>query len=793
MRVPLSWLREWVRVADEPAALARRLSGAGFEVEGIESAAPAFSNVVVGEIVSAARHPEADKLSVCQVSAGSGAPLQIVCGAANARAGLRAPLAHVGAVLPGDLRIRAARLRGVESHGMLCSANELGLADSSEGLLELAGDAPIGADLRAVLDLDDTILTLNITPNRGDAMSVLGVAREVAALTGASLSRSPVAPVPATVKDEVAVALDEPQAAPRFVGRVVRGIDNTRRSPAWLVERLRRAGVRSISPAVDVTNCVLLELGQPMHAYDLAALRGTVRARFARAGEHFVLLDEREVTPAADELVIADDAGPVGLAGVMGGARTAVQTTTRDVFLEVAYFAPAAIQGRARRHGLVTDASQRFERGVDPTGQERAIERATRLLLDIAGGEPGPVRVVESHSNVPRRPSIRLRRARLARLLGTRIDDATAAGALAAFGIEARPTADGWEATAPAHRFDLAIEADLIEEIARHVGYGSLPAAPASAVQRICAVPGVTPDPNHAIARLAARGYDEAITFAFVDPVRQAELLPDARAVKLANPIASDLAVMRVSLWPGLLRAAGENVRRQQDRVRLVEHGVCFLEGDAGVVTEVDRIAGVVVGARYPEQWGADREAASFFDVKADVTALLEATGEATAFRFVAASRSCLHPGRAARIERHGVTVGWLGELHPERARSMDLTVPPILFELDVAVALRRLPPRFSAVSRFPQVRRDLAIVVDADVSLSAVTERVTLVASNLLRDLRVFDVYQGAGVESGRKSIALGLIFQDNSRTLTDEDVEGLMGLVVADLGKSLNARIRE
>ena len=792
MRVPLSWLSEWVPVGIDGRALGDRLSLAGFELEAIAPAAPPFSGVVVAEILSAERHPQADKLQVCRVSAGDGAPLQIVCGAANARSGLRTALAVVGAELPGGLRIKAAKLRGIESAGMLCSAKELGLAETSEGILELPADAPVGRNLREWLDLDDEVLELNVTPNRGDAMSVLGVAREVAAILGEgrAVAGPSLHAVAAGSGECRTVRLEAPKAAPRFAGRVIRGVDNRRPTPLWLRERLRRAGQRSISPVVDVTNFVLLELGQPMHAYDLATLRGDVRARPAIAGEPLTLLDGRAITLAGDELVIADDGGAVGLAGIMGGARTAVTATTTDVFLESAWFSPQALAGRGRRHGLHTDASQRFERGVDPDGQARAIERATALLIGMAGGTPGPTQVVASAEHLPQRAPVRLRRARLARVLGVAPPDAAVEGHLRALGMTVVATPDGWEATPPGFRFDVTIEADLIEEVARLAGFEAIPAARLAAAQRIDAEPSVVPDEARALELLAARGYHESISYAFVDPTLQQQLFADAAALTLANPIASDLAVMRVSLWPGLLRAMRENLRRQHDRVRLIEHGSVFVVEGAST-REVDMMAGVACGTRAPEQWGAAKAPVDFHDVKGDLEALLATTGSGE-FSFVADRLPCLHPGRAARIVRGERHVGWIGELHPDLVRVLELTYVPVLFELEYA-ALSAEKPRFREVSRFPQVRRDIAIVIDDATPLSAIRERVTLSGSSLLRDLVVFDVYRGAGIESGRKSVALGLIFQDKSRTLTDQDADRAVAAVVADLSGALNARIRE
>jgi phenylalanyl-tRNA synthetase beta chain len=545
---------------------------------------------------------------------------------------------------------------------------------------------------------------------------------------------------------------------------------------------------------VDVTNYVMLELGQPMHAYDLAKLRGGITVRLARAQESLTLLDGKEIKADPDMLLIADADGPVGLAGIMGGARTAVDADTRDVFFESAFFTPQAVQGRARRIGLVTDASQRFERGVDPSGQARAIERAVALLSELAGARPGAIEVTDSPAHLPVRRPVRLRAAQLRRLLGSEPPGAQVSGALERLGMSVAQRPDGWEAVPPAYRFDITIEPDLIEEVARIVGFETIPETDALVPQRFRPLPVAHLSEAALLQALAARGYQEAITLAFVDPALQAQLFPERAQLALKNPIASDLSVMRVSLWPGLIRAALENERRQQDRVRLFEHGVRFAL-DGGATREIDSLAGIVAGPRLPEQWGVSKEArttADFYDVKADVAALLAATGEGSAFTFEAAALPVLHPGRAARVLRRGETVGWLGELHPQLVRSLDFTYTPVVFELDAAALVGHLP-RFTEVSRFPQVRRDLAVVLDESVTLSTLAERVTLVTSSLLRDLRVFDVYRGPGLEEGRKSVALGLIFQDISRTLTDQSVDGLMAALVADLRENLNAKIRE
>lgn len=795
MKLPLSWLAEWVDIPWPAQELASRLTFAGFEVEGSETAAPPFSGVVVAEILAASPHPDADKLRVCSVSIGGGEPLQVVCGAPNARAGLRTALAQVGAVLPGNVKIKAARLRGVASAGMLCSARELGLSGAHEGILELGTEAPVGEDLRKYLDLDDAVIELKVYPNRGDALSVRGLAREVAALTGGVI-RAPRQAVVATTHDERHPAVVEaPAAAPRLLTRLITGIDNTGTSPAWLCERLRRSGLRPISPVVDVTNLVMLELGQPMHAYDRARLAGTLRVRMARTGERLRLLDGHEIDLDDDTLLIADEDRPIGLAGIMGGEGTAITTDATQILLEVAYFAPSAINGRARRHGLQTDSSQRFERGVDPQGQHAAMERATALLLSLCGGSAGPVTEVLDEASLPPRPAVTLRRAKLRQLVGAELPAGAVEGALRALQMRVETREEGWLVTPPSWRFDLGIEADLAEEAMRIIGYDQIPETPKSLPQVFGRHPASRIDERVLLDALVGRGYQEVLTYTFVDPVQQQQLFPGSDGIRLANPIAADLSVMRVSLWPGLLKAALENRNRQQERVRLFECGAVFLKEQGGVVREVHRVGGIALGTRLPEQWGAARADVDFFDAKSDLAAVLALAGPSVRFewRAGAGGTGCLHPGRSATLLRDGVVVGTLGELHPTLAAGFGLVGGCLLFELDVAPALQAVLPQLAPLSRHPQVRRDLSITVPREVASSTILERVSVAAGELLREVRVFDVYQGPNIEPTRKSIAFSLILQDKNRTLKDDEADALMAAVAAELGRSVDARIRD
>ncbi|MCC5870603.1 MAG: phenylalanine--tRNA ligase subunit beta, partial [Gammaproteobacteria bacterium] len=773
MKITKSWLADWIALPHDGEALAEQLTMAGLEVDAVTRLRPGFSGVVVARIAELAPHPDADKLRVAQVDAGDGSLRQVVCGAANARVGLVTALACVGGRLPGDVKIRQAKLRGVASAGMLCSAAELGLDDEASGIVELPTDAPIGADLGEWLALEDTIIDVDLTPNRGDCFSVLGIARELAALNDANLGGPALSPVPAGSEDRFAVTLAAPQACARFAARVVRGIDASVRSPVWLSERLRRAGLRAIHPVVDVTNYVMLELGQPLHGYDLGQLSGAISVRMAEAAERLTLLDGREIALEPDMLVIADDSGAIGLAGIMGGQSTAVSAETRDVLLEAAWFAPSAIAGRARRLGLHTDASLRFERGVDPEGPSRAIERATALLVEIAGGTPGPVNLVEAAAHLPARQPVSLRAARLAKVLGIDIPALEVERIFSRLGMQATATGEGWQVRAPSQRFDIQIEVDLIEEIARIYGYDRIPRIAERAHAVIPAVSEMRTVDERARLLMVDRGYQEAVTYSFIDEQLQASFHPDAKPIRLSNPIASQMGVMRRSPWPGLVEAARENLSRQRTRVRLFELGNQFeASDDAAGVTERAVIAGLAVGPVWPEQWGSADRRGDFFDIKSDVEALLALGGQSSQFGFAAASHPALHPGQCARILRHGttdtpdpVTAGWVGTLHPQLARALEVPADTGLFVLDLAVALAASVPVHQRVSKFPTVRRDLALLVDEQITADALLAAARAAGGELLKSVDIFDIYRGANIDSGSKSIALSLILQAASR----------------------------
>jgi phenylalanyl-tRNA synthetase beta chain len=794
VKITYRWLQEITPVSASPAQLAAQLTLAGLEVESVNPVAPPFTGVVVGEVLECMRHPDAEKLSVCQVTTDGSNRLQIICGAKNVRAGLKVAVAMDGAVLPKDVRIKRTKLRGLESNGMLCSSRELGLGDEHEGIMELAASLALNTELRAALDLDDSMLEVNATPNRGDCMSVFGIARDYAAAQERHYLSYQPKPVAAAHQDVFPVSLQAGDACPVFVSRVIRAVKADAPSPPWLRERLRRVDINSISAVVDVTNFVMMELGQPMHAYDLAKLDKGITVRMAKPQERITLLDDKEHELQGDFLVIADDSGAVGVAGVMGGRRTAISDTTTDVLLESAHFSPDAIAGRARRFGLFTDASQRFERGVDPNLAALAIERATALLLEVAGGSPGPVQVTRTLSAPLADEWVALRRERVTRLLGAPVPDAEVASVLGAISDKVEATATGWRARRPSHRFDIRIEADLIEEVARLRGFDSIAEYHALAPQIAGDATEKQVSHERVLTAIADRGYREVITYTFVDPALQRSLFPDTPALALANPLSAELSEMRVSLWTGLLHTCRENLRRQQMRVRLFELGNKFVvQAGANPLREVETLAGIATGQRLPEQWGSAKEALDFYDVKADIEDVLALTGDVASVRFEAATLPVLRPGRAAQIFRGDVAIGWLGELHPQIAKELNLSTTVFLFELEMTVAFACKPLEFNKISKYPSVRRDLAIVVDETLPLAVLRENVTFSASGLLSELRVFDVYRGPNVETGRKSIALGLILQDSSRTLTDDDADAVVARVVTRLRDVLSATIRD
>jgi phenylalanyl-tRNA synthetase beta chain len=791
MRFSVAWLREWVDPPIDAPTLADQLSMAGLEVDAIEPAAPAFSGVVVGEVLALEPHPNADKLRVCTVAVGQGEPLPIVCGAANVAQGMRVAVALVGAVLPGGFKIKRAKLRGVESLGMICSAAELGLAESSNGILALPAQAPLGEDLRTYLSLDDSCIEVDLTPDRGDCLGLAGIAREVAAINRVALRTPPITPVAATIDERPAVRLEAPEACPRYAARVVRGIDPAAETPLWLRERLRRSGLRAIHPVVDITNYVMLELGQPMHGFDLARIEEGIRVRLAREGERLSLLNGEELTLRGDSLVIADAERPLALAGIMGGEGSGVTAATRDVLFESAFFAPTAIAGKARSYGLHTDSSHRYERGVDPELQVRALERATELLLAIAGGAPGPVVDCVAADQLPRRAALTLRRARIGEVLGIALEDTLVEDLLARLGMEVAPLPEGWSVRPPSSRFDLVLEVDLIADLGRLYGYDRIPVRRActAAVAHLPEETGF--DLERAKLALVERGYFEVITYSFVSPDLQALLDPAATPLVLANPLSAEMAAMRTSLWPGLLQAARQNLARQQPRLRLFESGLRF-RNEADGLHQEPVLGGLLFGDAVPEQWGEPGRAVDFYDLKGDLEALLRLTGQPQAFRFVPGELAVLHPGQTARIERDGRLVGVAGLLHPAIAARLDIAGDVFLFELALGPLLDGALPVFRPLSKFPVIRRDLALVLDEAIPYERVRDCIAEAAGTLLRELVLFDVYRGEKIAPGCKSLALGLILQASSQTLTDQEVDSVLEGVLARLAGDLGARLR-
>ncbi|CTP83728.1 phenylalanine--tRNA ligase subunit beta [Xanthomonas graminis] len=791
MKFSENWLRSHVPTQASRDELAATLTAIGLEVDEVTPLGESLQQVVVARIVEAVRHPEADRLQVCQVDAGQGGLLQIVCGAPNARAGLVAPLALVGAQV-GGIAIKAARLRGVESNGMLCSAKELGLDSDASGLFELPDDAPIGQALSEYLGLPDASIEIKLTPNRADCFGVRGIAYDVAAACASEVLPFAAAPVAVASARCLEVRLQAGADAPRYCGRVVEDLDPAAKTPLWMAERLRRSGVRPVSLLVDITQYVMLELGQPMHAFDLDTLRGPVGVRRARAGETLKLLDGRDATLDDGFLAVTDGDRVVALAGLMGGHDTRVTDATRHVFLEAAHFAPAAIMGRGRKLGLHTDAGHRFERGVDQALPRPALELATRLVLELAGGRAGPVVEAELPEHLPAPAPIALRRARIVRVLGIEIADAEVERILRALGMEVAVAANGWQVTAPSRRFDIALEEDLIEELARIHGYDRLPTTLPGGASRIAMGSETQLDELSVRRQLVAREMLETINYAFVDAALLDQWGLDAGRVALANPLSAELAVMRPSLLPGLVAALGRNVARQAGRVRLFELGKVFeaaATADAAP-TETQRVAAAVCGDADALQWGLPARKVDFHDLKGDLDALASAAGARLDYR--PSALPFAHPTRSADVYRDGARIGWIGQLHPRLLQALQIDVEVLGFELDLAPLAARALPRAAELSRFPSVRRDLAFLVPEAVAWSALAGSVRGAVGPLLREVVLFDRYVGPGVEAGFKSLAMGLILQDNSRTLTDRDVEAVVADAVAALAREHDARIR-
>jgi phenylalanyl-tRNA synthetase beta chain len=789
------WLREWVNPAVDSEALSGQITMAGLEVDGVEPVAGAFHGVVVGEVMECAQHPNADKLRVTKVNVGGDRLLDIVCGAPNCRLGLKVAVATVGAVLPGDFKIKAAKLRGEPSEGMLCSFSELGISDDHNGIIELPADAPIGTDIREYLKLDDNTIEISVTPNRADCLGIIGVARDVAVLNKSPLNEPEIAPVAATINDTLPIVVEAKEACPRYLGRLVKGINVSAPTPLWMKEKLRRCGIRSIDAVVDVTNYVLLELGQPMHAFDSDRLEGGIVVRMAKEGETLVLLDGNEAKLSTDTLVIADQKNALAMGGIFGGEHSGVNSETKNVLLECAFFNPLSITGRARRHGLHTDASHRYERGVDPQLQYKAMERATRLLLDICGGEAGPVIDVTNEASLPKRATIRLRRSKLDRLIGHHIADEQVSDILTRLGCEVTAGQDEWLAVAPSWRFDMEIEEDLVEEVARVYGYNNIPDEPVQAGL----IMGEHREANLSLKRVKTmlndKGYQEVITYSFVDPKLQQLIHPGEEALVLPSPISSEMSVMRLSLWTGLLGTIVYNQNRQQSRVRIFETGLRFVpdtQANLGIRQDV-MLAGAICGNRYEEHWDLAKNSVDFFDLKGDLESVLELTGKTGAIEFRAETNPALHPGQSAAIYLKDKRIGFIGVVHPELERKLDLNGRTLVFELEWNALADRAVPQAQEISRFPANRRDIAVVVNENVPAADVLAECKKVGANQVVGVNLFDVYRGKGVVEGSKSLAISLILQDTGRTLEEDEIAATVARCVEALKERFQASLRD
>ncbi len=778
MQFSESWLRTFVNPSLSSEKLAHLLTMAGLEVEEIRPVAPAFDKVVVAQVLTKDKHPDADRLNVLTVDVGQNEPLTIVCGAQNVSVGMKAPCALVGAKLPGDFNIKQAKVRGIASFGMMCSDKELGLAEESNGLLELTADAVVGQSIREHLDLDDHLITLKLTPNRSDCLSLYGVAREVSALTGVSLQVIPQIDYKLDDKHSRKVKVAASAACPRYAGRVIAGVNAKAATPTWMVQRLERCGLRSISALVDVTNYVLLELGQPLHAFDLNKLNGDIEVRFARAGESLKLLNEQTVSLQEDMLVIADSKQPVALAGVMGGEDSAVDDMTTAIFLESAFFAPSVIVGKSRQLGISSDSSYRFERGVDFAATQIALSRATELILDICGGQAEAV--TEVLGELPARNPVKLRVPRVQRVLGVSLEAEEIAQILPRLGMVFQQHGDEFSVTPPSYRFDITIEEDLIEEVARVYGYEKITPLPPQATMSILPLVEAQRPAAKLRQALVLRDYQETINYAFVEAEWERDLCGNATPIALKNPIASQMSVMRSSLLGGLLAVLRTNLARKQPRARLFEMGGCFA-AEADSYVQHERVAGLAYGTALPEQWGTAARNVDFYDVKADVEALFAPT----ALSFVAAAHPASHPGRSAQILLNGQAVGWIGELHPQWQQQYDLPQPVVWFELDQAALMQAAVPRAAEISKFPPVRRDLAVVVDESMAVQSLLDAMQSENAPNVIELALFDLYRGKGVEEGKKSLAFRVLLQDTKKTLTDAEIEPSVARLLAVLQK--------
>lgn len=790
MKFSESWLRSFVAPSCSADELSHLLTMAGLEVEEEETVAPPFTSVVVGHVLEVSKHPDADRLNICRVDIGAGDVKQIVCGAPNVAPGLKVPCALPGAELPGDFKIRVAKVRGIESSGMLCSAKELGIAEDASGLLVLQADAPVGENLRNYLDLDDRLLTLKLTPNRADCLSMTGVAREVAALTGAPVCYVEIASAPVTISALRKVVLDAPEACPRYCGRIITGVNARANSPEWMKRRLERSGIRPISALVDITNYVMLELGQPLHAFDNAKLKGTIHARMALSGEKLLLLNGQALELKENVLLIADEEGPVAMAGIMGGEGSGITLETSDLFLESAFFAPQAIAGRARHYGFVSDASHRFERGVDFSGTLHALERATQLVLDICGGQAGPVS--EALATLPQRQVVRLRTTRVAKVLGFVFSPEYIGDLFSRLGISFTREGNDFLVTPPSYRFDIEIEEDLIEEVIRLHGYDNIPSTVPRAALSMLPQPEDTRTLSNIRQILTDCGFQEVINFAFVEENWETHFAGNVNPIRLANPIASQMSVMRSTLIAGLVANVSTNLKRKQSRIRVFETGRCFSRDTQGSPVagfhQPWKLAALAYGNVFPEQWGVVARNVDFYDVKADLELLMAPT----VVQFENAMHPALHPGRCALVRVNSQAIGFVGELHPEWVQKYELPLAPVVFEIELSALMHTRLPQYSEVSRQPPAIRDLSIIVEQKIKLKDIFDGMQINRPSIIRDIRLFDVYAGTGVEAGRKSLAFRIVMQDAQKTLQDTEVDAAMNELVSYLKKAFSAELR-
>jgi phenylalanyl-tRNA synthetase beta chain len=790
MKFSESWLRTWTNPEVDTAELVAQLTMAGLEVDSVEPAGADFAGVVVAQITEVSAHPDAEKLRVCLVDIGQEAPAQIVCGAPNAAVGLKAACATIGAVLPGDFKIKKAKLRGVESSGMLCGADELGFESKIDGLWELPADAPVGVDLRDWLELNDQVIEVDLTPNRADCFSVQGVAREVALINGSALCAPEAEAVELTSDTEFPIDIQASAACPRYIGRVINDVDLSVESPLWMQERLRRSDIRVIDPVVDVTNYVMLELGQPMHAFDLDKLSGEIQVRMAKSGEKITLLDGKEIELEPEVLVIADQKGALAMAGIMGGENSGVSSGTQNILLESAFFSPGVITGKARQYGLHTESSMRFERGVDPQLQHRAIERATELLLQIVGGKAGPVLEHTNASDLPKIPVINLRRSRLELLIGRPYESKIVESVLTGLGCEVLSSDDGvWSVKPPSWRFDLELEVDLIEEIARVVGYNNIEAKPIVADLQLGRSPETQLNAAELIDLLVARGFREVVTYSFIAPELADSILSRDQQVTIQNPLASDLSVMRPSLIPGLLGTAARNLARQESRLRIFESGLNFSQSDE--IHQANCLAALICGSQYPENWSEGKSESDFFQLKTELDAIANLSGKNLEY-IPQSELSYLHPGQSATVLCEGTEIGCIGAVHPQLLQNLDIDIPAYVFEVSLQALLQVEVPGFVTPSKFPSVRRDIALLLDRDISAAQLIAEIKSTDSELLTNIRLFDIYTGQGIDSNKKSVALGLTFRDSSRTLHEDEISLAVNKIVAGLEQRLDAQQR-